>query len=68
MSEEKRRRMGRPKSRPKMCLHKATGQARATVDGRDHYLGLHGTLEAHERYVATVRAWKRASWRLALFE
>lgn len=30
--------------------HKATGQAVVTLDGRDHYLGKHGTPEGHAQY------------------
>ena len=34
---------------PKYSLHKATGQAKVRIQGRDHYLGKHGTPEAWEK-------------------
>ena len=30
--------------------HKATGQARVRINGKDHWLGKHGTPESHDRY------------------
>ena len=47
------------KSPPKYCLHKATGQARVTIAGRDHYLGPYGSPETHERYAGLVATLKR---------
>ena len=35
---------------PSYRLHKPTGQAVVTLNGRDHYLGLHGTTESRVRY------------------
>jgi integrase len=35
---------------PKFSLHKATGQAKVRWQGKDHYLGRHGSPEAWERY------------------
>jgi integrase len=35
---------------PSYCLHRASGQAVVRIDGRDHYLGKHGTPESEERY------------------
>jgi integrase len=35
---------------PKYSLHKATGQARVTLDGKDHYLGQYGSTESRRRY------------------
>lgn len=35
---------------PSYCLHKATGQARVRVDGRDIYLGEFGSKESKVRY------------------
>lgn len=35
---------------PAYTLHKPTGQARVRIAGRDHYLGVYGTPESHERY------------------
>ena len=36
--------------RPAYQLHKATGQAKVRIDGRDFYLGLYGSPESRERY------------------
>jgi hypothetical protein len=33
---------------PKLGLHKASGQAVVAIDGRDVYLGKHGTPEAQQ--------------------
>ena len=35
---------------PKYRLHKPTGQAVVTIDGKDRYLGKHGTAESREGY------------------
>lgn len=35
---------------PSYRFHKATGQARVTIDGRDHYLGTFGTPESKAKY------------------
>ncbi len=35
---------------PKYRLHKASGQAVVTLDGRDHYLGKHGTARSKAEY------------------
>src|SRR5262245_20141036 len=35
---------------PSYRLHKGTGQAVVTVQGRDHYLGRHGSVESRDRY------------------
>lgn len=34
------------KRKPSYLLHKPTGQARARIDGHDHYLGECGTAKA----------------------
>ena len=41
---------GRPKKVPSYCRHKASGQAVVRINGGDHYLGIYGTPESHERY------------------
>ena len=41
---------GRSTSPPKYRLHKATGQAVITLNGKDHYLGKHGTELSHQKY------------------
>jgi hypothetical protein len=47
----------RPGSIPSYRLHRPTGQAVVRLDGRDHYLGRHGTPESHERYRRLVADW-----------
>ena len=42
---------------PKCGLHKATGQARVTLDGRGHYLGQYGTAESRQRYEQLIATW-----------
>lgn len=45
------------KRAPSYLLHKATGQARVRIDGRDIYLGRHGTPESRDRYDEVVAEW-----------
>lgn len=40
----------RPPNVPSYRLHKPSGQAVVTLNGRDHYLGVHGTEESNTRY------------------
>ena len=42
---------------PKYRHHKASGQAIVTIEGRDHYLGLYGSPESHEKYQRLVAQW-----------
>lgn len=50
--------MPRLKKRPpKYRHHKASGQAIVTIEGRDHYLGLDGSPESHEKYQRLVAQW-----------
>jgi integrase len=42
---------------PSYCHHKASGQARVRIDGRDHYLGAYGTPQSRERYEELIREW-----------
>jgi integrase len=42
---------------PSYRLHKPTGQAVVRLDGRDHYLGRHGTEASHEAYRRTIAEW-----------
>lgn len=42
---------------PKYRRHKASGQAIATIEGRDHYLGPYGSPESHEKYQCLVAQW-----------
>ncbi|MFN8828198.1 MAG: hypothetical protein ACK501_24790 [Planctomycetota bacterium] len=51
--------MARPRAAfPAYCLHKGTGQAVVTIDGRDHYLGQHGTSESRAAYERLLLQWK----------
>ena len=46
--------MPRPKSPvPGYCKHKASGQARVTINGRDYLLGPHGTKASKREYAKT---------------
>ena len=49
--------MPRQKKRPAYTLHKPTGQARVRIDGRDHYLGEHGSQESRDRYDDLIAEW-----------
>ncbi|MCC7395716.1 MAG: site-specific integrase [Planctomycetes bacterium] len=42
---------------PKLGVHKATGQARVTLNGTTFYLGKAGTIEAHAKYAELVKTW-----------
>jgi integrase len=42
---------------PSYRLHKPTGQAVVRLDGRDFYLGKHGTEESHEAYRRRIAEW-----------
>ncbi len=39
---------------PKVSLHKASGQSRVTIAGRDHYIGKHGSPEAKAAYARLI--------------
>jgi hypothetical protein len=39
---------------PTYSLHKATRQARVRIDGRDHYLGRHGSPESRQQYARLI--------------
>jgi hypothetical protein len=45
---------------PSDRLHKPTGQAVVRLDGRDHYLGRHGTPASREAYDRLVAEWLAA--------
>jgi len=49
--------MSQPRKQPRYCLHKSSGQARVRINGRDVYLGPHGSPESHERYERLMREW-----------
>lgn len=51
--------MARPRAAfPAYCLHKGTGQAVVKIDGRDHYLGPHGSSESRAAYERLLLQWK----------
>ncbi len=43
---------------PKCRLHKATGQAVVSLNGKDYYLGRHATPASRERYHRLLAEWK----------
>src|SRR5262245_11175124 len=45
---------------PSYCLHKATGQAVVRLNGKDVYLGVHGTPASQEAYRRLVAEWLAA--------
>jgi integrase len=45
----------RSKGIPSYCLHRPTGQARVRIDGRDVYLGTHGSDKSKRKYEEVVR-------------
>lgn len=49
--------MPRKRHVPSYRLHKPSGQAVVTIDGRDHYLGPHGSPESHAEYDRLVADW-----------
>jgi integrase len=42
---------------PKYRKHKATGQAVVTINGRDHYLGPHGSIASRKEYDRLIGEW-----------
>ncbi len=42
---------------PSYRLHKPSGQAIVTLDGRDFYLGTHNTDESRDRYKLIIQEW-----------
>jgi integrase len=49
---------------PTYRLHKSSGQAVVTLEGRDIYLGLHGTPESRAEYQRRIRDYVNAGFRL----
>ena len=49
--------MPRTAKPPAYRLYKRTGQAVVTLDGRDHYLGAHGTKASRSAYDCLVGEW-----------
>jgi hypothetical protein len=50
--------MPKTNSQPKYSRHKASGQARVTIRGRHHYLGLYGSPESHTKYAQLIAGWQ----------
>lgn len=46
-----------PKSNPSYRLHKRSGQAVVTLDGRDFYLGAHGSPQSRAEYDRLIGEW-----------
>lgn len=44
---------------PKYTLHKPSGQARVRINGKDKYLGSHGSPESREAYDREILQWRR---------
>jgi hypothetical protein len=57
--------MSRPNRTPAYCLHKATGQAVVRIDGKDYYLGKHGSPESRAEYDRLIAEWLGNGRRLA---
>lgn len=47
----------RPKRTPSYRLHTPSGLAVVTIDGKDIYLGRHGTPESEEQYHRLIVEW-----------
>ncbi len=50
---------------PSYCLHKATRQAVVRIDGKDYYLGKHGSPESQAEYDRLIAEWLGNGRRLA---
>lgn len=49
--------MPRQKEVPALTLHRPSGRARVRIDGRDHYLGPYGSVQAREAYEEFIGEW-----------
>lgn len=49
--------MARKRVKPPYMLHKATGQARVKIDGKDYYLGAFGSPDSRDQYDALIAEW-----------
>jgi len=52
------------RSLPKYRKHRASGQAVVTLDGKDFYLGPHGTAASRQEYDRLVGEWQAAGRKL----
>jgi integrase len=59
--------MSRTTRPPGYLLHKGTGQARCTINGKCHYLGRHGSPESKDRYADLIARWRLQSVPDALY-
>ena len=50
--------MPRTNRPPSYRLHKARNTAVVTIDGKNHYLGLYGSPESHEKYARLLAEWR----------
>jgi hypothetical protein len=48
----------RPRQQPSWRLHRARGCAIVTINGKNHYLGKHGSPESHEEYARLISQWQ----------
>ena len=55
---------GRNKGIPSYCLHRPSGKAVVRLNGRDHYLGPHGTEESRLAYDRLIAEWLASGRRL----
>jgi hypothetical protein len=49
--------MPRKITKPSYLLHRASGQARVRINGKDHYLGPYGSKESKEVYADLIEDW-----------
>jgi integrase len=49
--------IGSSNNTPSYCLHKASGRAYCTLDGKPVYLGQYGTQESRQRYDRAIGEW-----------
>ncbi len=53
--------MQKQRKAPSYRLHKPSGQAVVTIEGRDHYLGAFDSPQSHEAYGRKLAQWKAAT-------
>lgn len=51
---------------PALRHHKPSGRARVRIDGRDIYLGIHGSPEATTAYHRLIAEWASCGYRLPI--
>ena len=50
--------MSRSPQQPAYLLHKPSGQARVRINGKDYYLGPHGSADSKARYDDLIHKWR----------